>query len=81
MPRPDRCRITRAGGSTRAAGKVPPHGRGRLGFCGSRAWLYGPGEPHNGGMFLLLNLAVGGQVGDPPDSTQFAADLMVDYVR
>lgn len=53
----------------------------RRGFCGSRAWVYGPGEPHNGGMFLLLNLAVGGQVGDPPDSTQFPADLMVDYVR
>ena len=43
--------------------------------------VYGPGEPHNGGMFLLLNLAVGGQVGDPPDSTRFPADLMVDYVR
>ena len=99
MPRPARRRITRAGGSTRVAGKVPPHGRGRLpdgmsfsrdghrylivrrGFCGSRAWVYGPGEPHNGGMFLLLNLAVGGQVGDPPDSTQLPADLMVDYVR
>ena len=53
----------------------------RRGFCGSRAWVYGPGEPHNGGMFLLLNLAVGGQVGDPPDSTRFPADLMVDYVR
>ena len=27
------------------------------------------------------HLAVGGQVGDPPDSTRFPADLMVDYVR
>jgi beta-glucanase (GH16 family) len=53
----------------------------RRGFCGAQAWVYGPGEPHNGGMFLLLNLAVGGQVGDPPDSTRFPADLMVDYVR
>jgi beta-glucanase (GH16 family) len=53
----------------------------RRGFCGSQAWVYGPGEPHNGGMFLLLSLAVGGQVGDPPDSTRFPADLMVDYVR
>ena len=74
MPRPAWRRITRAGGSTpvRAGqrGKAPPHGRGQL-----------PGEPHNGGMFLLLNLAVGGQVGDPPDSTRFPADLMVDYVR
>ncbi len=50
----------------------------RRGFCGSRALVYGQGEPHNGGMFLLLNLAVGGQVGDPPDSTRFPADLMVD---
>jgi hypothetical protein len=32
-------------------------------------------------MFLLLNLAVGGTVGDPPDGTSFPADLMVDYVR
>ena len=53
----------------------------RRGFCGSLAWVYGPGEPHNGGMFLLLSLAVGGQVGGPPDSTRFPADLMVDYVR
>jgi hypothetical protein len=50
----------------------------RRGFCGSQARVYGPGEPHNGGMFLLLSLAVGGQVGDPPDSTRFPADLMVD---
>jgi beta-glucanase (GH16 family) len=111
MPRRDRRRITRAGGSTRADGKVPPRrdlpsdtgwhtyrldrsedGMSfsrdrhrylivRRGFCGSRAWVYGPGEPPNGGMFLLLNLAVGGQVGDPPDGTRFPADLMVDYVR
>ena len=40
-----------------------------------------PREPHNGGMFLLLNLAVGGNVGDPPDSTRFPAGLMVDDVR
>lgn len=53
----------------------------RRGFCGPRAWVYGPGEPPNGGMFLLLNLAVGGTVGDPPDSTTFPADLLVDYVR
>ncbi|HTT51401.1 MAG TPA: glycoside hydrolase family 16 protein [Streptosporangiaceae bacterium] len=53
----------------------------RPGFCEPRAWVYGPAEPHNGGMFLLLNLAVGGTVGDPPDSTRFPADLLVDYVR
>jgi hypothetical protein len=60
----------RRGIHPRAGGKVPPHGRGQL-----------PGEPPNGGMFLLLNLAVGGQAGNPPDSTHFPADLMVDYVR
>ncbi len=32
-------------------------------------------------MFLLLNLAVGGNVGGPPDSTHFPSDLLVDYVR
>jgi hypothetical protein len=32
-------------------------------------------------MFLLLNLAVGGNAGDPPGSLEFPVDLMVDYVR
>jgi hypothetical protein len=43
--------------------------------------VYGPEQPHNGGVFLLLNLAVGGNVGDPPESVEFPVDLMVDYVR
>jgi beta-glucanase (GH16 family) len=45
------------------------------------AWVFGPAAPHNGGMFLLLNLAVGGAAGDPPPDTEFPADLLVDYVR
>jgi hypothetical protein len=32
-------------------------------------------------MFLLLNLAVGGNVGAPADDAPFPADLIVDYVR
>jgi beta-glucanase (GH16 family) len=50
-------------------------------FCPPRAWVFGPRAPNNGGMFLLLNLAVGGSVGDPPESTVFPVNLMVDYVR
>jgi Glycosyl hydrolases family 16 len=50
-------------------------------FCPPGSWVYGPQPPHNGGMFLLLNLAVGGNVGAPPGDTRFPADLMVDYVR
>ena len=50
-------------------------------FCPPGSWVYGPHPPHNGGMFLLLNLAVGGNVGAPADDAQFPADLMVDYVR
>lgn len=42
--------------------------------------MFGPRAPHNGGMFVLLNLAVGGNAG-PPDDTAFPVDLMVDYVR
>jgi beta-glucanase (GH16 family) len=51
------------------------------GFCPPQAWVYGPQAPHNGGMFLLLNLAVGGNAGEPPGSVRFPVDLMVDYVR
>ena len=50
-------------------------------FCPSPAWVFGPGAPHNGGMFLLLNLAVGGNVGTPPGDVTFPVDLMIDYVR
>lgn len=50
-------------------------------FCPPSAWVFGPQAPHNGGMFLLLNLAVGGSVGDPPETVRFPVDLLVDYVR
>ncbi len=44
------------------------------------SWLYGPG---NGGCFLLLNLAVGGDGpgGPPPPSARFPVRMLVDYVR
>jgi beta-glucanase (GH16 family) len=32
-------------------------------------------------MFMVLNLAVGGRVGNPPPDTLFPIDLIVDYVR
>ena len=43
------------------------------------SWLYGPG---NGGCFLLLNLAVGGDGpgGPPPPSARFPVRMLVDYV-
>ncbi len=50
-------------------------------FCPPRSWVFGPAAPHNGGMFLLLNLAVGGNAGEPPPETPFPVDLMIDYVR
>ena len=50
-------------------------------FCPPPAWVYGPRTPHNGGMFLLLNLAIGGNARPPPDSIRFPVDLLVDYVR
>jgi beta-glucanase (GH16 family) len=50
-------------------------------YCPAASWVYGPSAPSNGGMFLLLNLAVGGNAGDPPPGTVFPADLMIDYVR
>lgn len=53
----------------------------RRDFCPPRSWVFGPGAPHNGGMFLLLNLAVGGSAGAPPPDSAFPVDLMVDYVR
>jgi beta-glucanase (GH16 family) len=50
-------------------------------FCPASAWVFGPGKPNNGGMFILLNLAVGGNAGTPPASTQFPVEMLVDYVR
>jgi beta-glucanase (GH16 family) len=50
-------------------------------FCTPTSWIFGPSAPNNGGMFLLLNLAVGGNAGEPPPETAFPADLMIDYIR
>ena len=50
-------------------------------FCPAPSWVFGPDQPNNGGMFLLLNLAIGGNVGVPPPDTCFPVDLMIDYVR
>ena len=40
-------------------------------------WRFSSGVP----MFMILNLAVGGGAGVPPDAMQFPVDLLVDYVR
>jgi len=40
-------------------------------------WCFSSSVP----MSMILNLAVGGIVGSPPDSVQFPIDLLVDYVR
>ncbi len=40
-------------------------------------WCFSSGVP----MFMIMNLAVGGAAGTPPDSVQFPVDLLVDYVR
>jgi beta-glucanase (GH16 family) len=40
----------------------------------------GPSDPPRP-MFMLLNVAVGGKIGDPESHTVFPADLVVDYVR
>jgi beta-glucanase (GH16 family) len=52
-------------------------------FCPSAAWKFGPYEPNNGGMYFLLNVAVGGNSSQnpPPDTTKFPATMLVDYVR
>ena len=31
--------------------------------------------------FMVLNMAVGGRVGDPPPDTPFPIDFIVDYIR
>ena len=40
-------------------------------------WCFSSGVP----ISMVLNLAVGGAVGTPPDSVKFPVDLLVDYVR
>lgn len=50
-------------------------------FCPPAAWVFGPQEPNNGGLFVLLNMAIGGSAGTPPPTSKFPALMMVDYVR
>lgn len=50
-------------------------------YCPPGAWVFGPDGPNNGGLFILLNVAVGGYVGTPPPSAKFPAVMLVDYVR
>lgn len=47
------------------------------------SWVFGPGQPDNGGCFMLLNLAVGGTGPGvaPPASVRFPVTMLVDYVR
>jgi beta-glucanase (GH16 family) len=47
----------------------------------TESWVFGPASSNNGGMFFLLNVAVGGFVGIPSTATQFPALMLVDYVR
>jgi beta-glucanase (GH16 family) len=52
-------------------------------YCPSASWVFGPGEPNNGGLFILLNVAVGGNSSQspPPATTKFPATMLVDFVR
>jgi beta-glucanase (GH16 family) len=43
-------------------------------------WVYGPGQKNNGGMSIILNLAVGGYVGKPHPS-HWPVQMYVDYVH
>ncbi len=49
---------------------------------GTEVWRYTPESPWTTPMYLLINLAVGGDWGGPPDSsTVFPSEFVVDYVR
>jgi beta-glucanase (GH16 family) len=52
-------------------------------YCPPASWVFGPQEPNNGGLFFLLNIAVGGKSSQnpPPATTKFPATMLVDYVR
>jgi beta-glucanase (GH16 family) len=45
------------------------------------SWVFGSDTPNNGGLYFLLNMAVGGYVGAPPASTAFPVQMLVDYVH
>ena len=40
-------------------------------------WCFSSGVP----MFMILDLAIGGAAGNPPDSVEFPIDMLVDYIR
>ena len=44
------------------------------------SWVFGPTSPDNGGMFFLLNVAVGGYVGAPKPAS-WPVTMLVDYVH
>jgi hypothetical protein len=52
-------------------------------YCPPASWVFRPGEPNNGGLFIVLNMAIGGNSSQspPPASTKFPATMLVDYVR
>jgi beta-glucanase (GH16 family) len=52
-------------------------------YCPPASWVFGPQEPNNGGVFFLLNIAIGGNSSEnpPPATTKFPATMLVDYVR
>ena len=52
-------------------------------YCPPSSWVFGPQEPNNSGLYMLLNIAVGGNsaTSPPPATTKFPATMLVDYVR
>jgi beta-glucanase (GH16 family) len=59
------------------------HGHISAASCPPGSWVFGPQEPNNGGLFFILNVAVGGNAvtSPPPATTKFPALMYVDYVR
>lgn len=52
-------------------------------YCPPTSWVFGPQEPNNGGLYILLQVAIGGNASQspPPPTTKFPATMLVDYVR
>jgi beta-glucanase (GH16 family) len=44
------------------------------------SWVYGPATPDNGGMYVILNLGIGGYAGTP-NPASWPVTLQVDYVH
>jgi len=59
------------------------YGHCRATYCPPASWVFGPQEPNNGGLFFLLNIAIGGNSSQnpPPATTKFPATMLVDFVR